>query len=59
MSEPDLEQGPITPEEAEMLAAYRKASIARRRWLFRVIFGMSNGLEYHAARRVAGPEPPE
>jgi hypothetical protein len=48
-----------TAEERQMIEAYQKASPARRRWLFRAIFCMSNGMDYHAARRVAGPEPPK
>jgi hypothetical protein len=35
------------------------AAPAHRQWLFREVIRMGNGMDYHAARRVAGLEPME
>ena len=48
----------MAAEERQLIEAYQAASPARRQWLFRVVICLVNGMDYHAARRVAGPEPP-
>jgi hypothetical protein len=56
----DRQPEPLTAEDLARLAiTYRRASNARRWWLWRLVFALRQGLPAEIARRVAGPEPPK
>ena len=60
MTEPtddDLSMADLA-DDPETRAAWERMTVAQRRWLRRVVFGLTQGLSEEQVKRLIGPMPP-